>query len=101
MILATARERWRAVFGRPVSIIYAECRGGWGRLSALPSIWNGVRALRASVKGRRKGGGGREGRGIAHSWEDEDREALVNEDGRETDARAERKKDKAELGTDR
>lgn len=56
-------------------------------MSALPSIWNGVRALRASCEGVtgegrerererervRQTEGGREE--VAHSWEDEDRNA--------------------------
>ena len=40
-----------AVFSRPVSIMYARHRG-WGRLSPLLSIWNGVRALRARWDGK-------------------------------------------------
>jgi len=41
----------RAVFSRPVSIMYAR-RRRWGRLSPLLSIWNGVRALRARWDGK-------------------------------------------------
>lgn len=64
-----------AVFGRSVWIMYAE-RRGWGRLSALPSIWNGVRALRASVRG--------DGKEVAHSWKDGDGNARLRERGRES-----------------
>jgi hypothetical protein len=43
-----------------------------------------ARGRGAAVAGERAAGRGREG---AHSWEDEDREALVNEDGRERPTR--------------